>query len=93
LALARDEDFGMTLVEAMACGTPVIGFNGGGYRESVIDGKTGILFDDYSVDGLGKAIERFEKLKFDAGVLRKYAEKFSKDNFKKQMLKLANKYA
>ena len=39
IALARDEDFGMTVVEAQAAGTPVIAFNGGGFKESVIDGK------------------------------------------------------
>ena len=37
IALARDEDFGMTVVEAMAYGTPVLAYNGGGYRETVID--------------------------------------------------------
>jgi len=93
LALAKEEDFGMTLVEAMACGTPVIGFNGGGYRETVIDGKTGVLFDNYSVEGLGEAIKRFENLKFEIKNLKKNAQKFSKENFKRQMLKLVNKYA
>ena len=63
LALATDEDFGMTPVEAMSMGTPVIAYRGGGYTESIIDGKTGILFDDPSADGLIKAIQRFEKIK------------------------------
>jgi len=40
-----DEDFGMSPVESMACGTPVIGVNDGGLRESIIDGKTGILIN------------------------------------------------
>ncbi len=40
-----DEDFGMSPVESMACGTPVIGVDDGGLRESIIDGKTGILID------------------------------------------------
>src|SRR6185437_8907354 len=44
LALATDEDFGITPVEAMLCGTPVIAYYGGGYKETVIDGKTGIFF-------------------------------------------------
>src|ERR1035437_3862248 len=47
LALSKDEDFGITPVESMLCGTPVIAFNGGGYKETVIDGKTGVLFDNY----------------------------------------------
>ena len=53
----------MTPVEAMSMGTPVIAYRGGGYTESIIDGKTGILFDDPSADGLIKAIQRFEKIK------------------------------
>ncbi len=40
-----DEDFGMSPVESMACGTPVIGVNDGGLRESIIDGETGILIN------------------------------------------------
>ena len=93
LALSRDEDFGITPVESQMCGTPVIAFNGGGYRETVIDGKTGVLFDDYSVEGLGEAIKRFENLLalrtvFEVRNLKKNAARFSKKNFKKQMLKL-----
>jgi glycosyltransferase involved in cell wall biosynthesis len=81
LALARDEDFGITPVESMLCGTPVIAFNGGGYKETVIDGKTGVLFSDYSVDGLWQAIQRFENLKFKTYDLKTQAKKFSKTNF------------
>ncbi|KKU73302.1 MAG: Glycosyl transferase group 1 [Candidatus Amesbacteria bacterium GW2011_GWB1_47_26] len=90
LALAKDEDFGMTPVEAQMCGTPVIAFNGGGYRESVVDSKTGVLFDDYSVEGLGEAIKRFENLKLEIRNLKRHARKFSKENFKRQMIELTN---
>mgnify|MGYP001596238588 FL=1 len=93
LALAQDEDFGITLVEAQMCGTPVIAFNGGGYRESVVDGKTGVLFDEYSVEGLIGAIREFGEIRWDREVISKHARKFSKENFKKQMLKLVEKYA
>lgn len=86
LALARDEDFGITPVESMMCGTPVIAYNGGGYKETIIDGKTGILFDDYSVDGLINAIKKFETLRLRSGKKMeedciKQAEKFSKKHF------------
>jgi glycosyltransferase involved in cell wall biosynthesis len=57
-ALSKDEDFGITPVESMLCGTPVIAFNGGGYKETVIDGKTGVLFNDYLVDGLIAAVKK-----------------------------------
>jgi glycosyltransferase involved in cell wall biosynthesis len=93
LALATDEDFGITPVEAQACGTPVIAFNGGGYRETVIDGKTGVLFDGYSVEGLWKAMQRTNNLKFEIRNLKLHAKKFSKERFKKEMLQLVNRYA
>ena len=84
LALAHDEDFGMTPVESMLCGTPVVAFNGGGYKETVIDGKTGVLFDDYSAEGLESAINKFEKSKFDEKEIIAHAQKFSKERFEKE---------
>ncbi|MDO8621076.1 MAG: glycosyltransferase [Candidatus Levybacteria bacterium] len=85
LALSLDEDFGITPVEAMSFGTPVIAFNGGGYKESVLDKKTGLLFDDLSVDGLIKAIKQFNNLEIDPEDCIKQAEKFSKERFKKEI--------
>jgi len=81
LALAKDEDFGITPIEAMLCGTPVIAFNGGGYKETVIDGKTGVLFDEYTVDGLMHAIKKFESMKISSHDCEKHAQKFSKELF------------
>jgi glycosyltransferase involved in cell wall biosynthesis len=86
LALSKDEDFGITPVEAMLCGTPVVAFNGGGYRETVLDKKTGLLFNDYSIDGLIKAIREFEGLKIDPKDCINQAQKFSKERFKKEIL-------
>lgn len=93
LALEKDVDFGITPVEAQMCGTPVIAFNGGGYRETVVDGKTGVLFDDYSVEGLGGAVERFNKSKWDRNLIKKHAQKFSKGNFVKNIKKIVEQYA
>ena len=100
LALSRDEDFGITPVEAMACGCPVIAYNGGGYKETVVSlstssgrSATGILFDDYSVEGLGKAIKKFDDLNYRT--MQKnclaQAKKFSKERFKKEMRQLITK--
>ncbi len=87
LALSKDEDFGITPVEAMACGTPVIAFNGGGYRETVIDGKTGILFDNYSAAGLWQAIKKLNHLNYRT--LEKncpeQANRFSQERFKRKI--------
>ena len=56
IATAIDEDFGMTPVEAMASGKPVIASNEGGYKETIVDGITGRLIDDINEDKLAKAI-------------------------------------
>lgn len=90
LALATDEDFGMTPVEAMLCGTPVIAYKGGGYLESVVDGKTGVYFNEPKTGSLGMAINKFIELEkkgaFDPRFIKKHAEKFSKERFKKEIL-------
>lgn len=82
LFCARDEDFGIVPVEAMAHGVPVIAIAEGGVKETVIDGKTGVFFD--TADGISviKAIKRFETLDVDWDkACRKQAEKFSKEEF------------
>jgi glycosyltransferase involved in cell wall biosynthesis len=86
LALATDEDFGMTPVEAMAHGTPVIAYRGGGYVESVIEGKTGIFFDTPTQEGLVKAMKQFMRLKKDwSKDCVNQANKFSTERFKKEL--------
>jgi glycosyltransferase involved in cell wall biosynthesis len=85
LALSKDEDFGITPVEAQLFGTPVIAFNGGGYKETVIDGKTGVLFDDYSIEGLITAVKKFESIKINPESCIAHAKKFSKERFKKEI--------
>lgn len=93
LALSKDEDFGITPVEAMLSGTPVIAFNGGGYKETVIDGKTGVLFDNYSVEGLIEAIKKFEEMKLNTNDLVDLANKFSKERFEREIKEFVNRHA
>ena len=93
LALSQDEDFGITPVESMLSGTPVIAFNGGGYKESIIDGKTGVLFDEYSTEGLVRAIKRFEGLKLDPSEIQRHAQKFGKERFRKEIKEFVEKHA
>ena len=90
IALARNEDFGMTVVEAQAAGTPVIAFNGGGFKESVIDGVTGILINDTDEKTLSKTFTRFNKMEWDKEKLRKNAWKFSKEKFKFEIRQFVN---
>lgn len=93
IALARDEDFGITAVEAQAAGTPVIAFNGGGFKETVINGKTGVLIDEISVESLKNAINKIEKTKWGREALINNAERFSKEKFKKEMLQFVKSHA
>lgn len=88
LALAEDEDFGMTPVESMLCGTPVIAYYGGGYKESVIDGETGVFFKEYNIDSLIDAIKKFESIKISSEECKKQAQKFSAEVFDKQIKEL-----
>ncbi|EZQ17235.1 glycosyl transferase family 1 [Halopseudomonas bauzanensis] len=59
---AAEEDFGITPVEAMACGTPVIAYGKGGALETVIDGRTGLFFPQQTTESLIQAVERFETI-------------------------------
>lgn len=83
LLFAGVEDFGLVSVEAQACGTPVIAYKNSGIAESIIDGKTGILFEEQTVESLLDAINQFNCLDFDPEVCRKNAESFSDERFMK----------
>lgn len=85
-----DEDFGITPVEAMGVGTPVIAYKSGGVQETVIDGKTGVLYTQNTPDILNEAVRRFEKLKLNPKACYQQALMFSAEQFKqhfKQLLK------
>jgi len=79
------EDAGIVPLEAMACGRPVIALSRGGSLDTMIDGKTGVLFDSQTVGSLSKAIERFEGMKFDPKFIRKHAEQFDVEHFKERV--------
>lgn len=85
LVMEPDVDFGMTPVEAMAAGTPVVAYKAGGYLESVVEGKTGTFFEEYNVGSLIKAIKSIKAMKFKKEDLQERAEEFSKERFVKKM--------
>jgi glycosyltransferase involved in cell wall biosynthesis len=76
--LPGEEDFGIVPVEAQACGTPVVALGRGGALETVVDGETGVLFAEPTVDDLAAALERVSTVAFDRRRLRLHAEQFSR---------------
>jgi glycosyltransferase involved in cell wall biosynthesis len=84
------EDFGISVVEAQACGTPVIAYGKGGTAETVINGKTGVLFYKQHPNNIVKAIEYFEEhySNFDFEFISLWANKFSKEQFQKKFKNL-----
>ena len=80
------EDFGLTPVEAQACGRPVIALARGGATESVQDSITGIFFSEQSVPSLKAAVTAFQHMRFDPALGRRNSLRFSRQTFKKTLM-------
>lgn len=80
------EPFGIAVVEAQACGTPVIAYGRGAAPEIIADGESGLFFHHQKADELADAVERFEKIKhwFEPERIRANAMRFSSDSFREQ---------
>ncbi|WP_372621859.1 glycosyltransferase [Falsiroseomonas sp.] len=84
---AAEEDFGIGMVEAQACGTPLIAYGRGGAADIVQDGATGVLFGAQSVEAITDAVRRFEALTIAPEACRANAERFSRDAFRANLLR------
>jgi glycosyltransferase involved in cell wall biosynthesis len=84
---AAEEDFGITVIEALSCGTPVIALNKGGTAETIIDGKYGIHFSEQTAEDIVKAVLRFEKSNdlFEPEILSAYAKQYDRSIFEKNI--------
>ncbi len=78
----QEEDFGITAVEAMAAGRPVIAYPVGGALETVIPGQTGEFFEEQTWESLGDAVIRFKPESYDPQAIRQHAETFSTEAFR-----------
>lgn len=92
LIFPQIEDFGITPLEAMASGRPVIALNQGGALDSIIEDQTGIFFKKQTPLDLKAAIANYqkEKRKFNAELIRNHALQFDKSEFEKKFMKYLN---
>lgn len=79
------EDFGITVVESMASGRPVIAFQKGGALETVIPGKTGVFFDEQEWEALADTLLRFRPRDYDPAAIRAWAEQFGEERFRQNI--------
>jgi glycosyltransferase involved in cell wall biosynthesis len=86
------EDAGITPLDAMASGTPVIAYGQGGVLDSVVPGKTGMFFDSQTTESLMGALKAFNPDDFDAQEIRAHAEQFDESIFIQKLHKLVDQF-
>jgi glycosyltransferase involved in cell wall biosynthesis len=82
LVLPGEEDFGISTLEAQACGTPVVAYGRGGSLETVLEGTTGLYFNELRPSSLLAALDKLRGVAFNKMTLRAHAQGFSRDIFK-----------
>jgi glycosyltransferase involved in cell wall biosynthesis len=85
LVVPNAEEFGIAAVEAQAAGRPVVALNAGGTRETVVDGRTGVLVDSATPHGFAAVIRELDATRFDPLAIRRNAERFSVDRFQSRL--------
>jgi glycosyltransferase involved in cell wall biosynthesis len=85
LIFPGEEDFGITPVEAMACGKPVIAWARGGAMETVKSGQTGLFYMDPTGEALAEAVKAADAIKWDAHAIRRWADTFGETRFHREM--------
>lgn len=87
-----NEDFGIVPVEAMGYGCPVVAYRSGGATETIIDGQTGVFFDELTPQSCAAAIQKLEKLKIKPQDCISQSQQFSKDKFIQKIQKLISSF-
>jgi glycosyltransferase involved in cell wall biosynthesis len=91
LLFPGEEDFGMAPLEVAAAGRPTIAFRAGGATETIVDGATGLFFDQQTTESLMDAIERFERQQWSSPEIRMHAEGFSVPIFRARMMRFLSR--
>ena len=81
LVFPGEEDFGIVPLEAQACGRPVVAYARGGALETVVDGVSGVFFQEQTEESLADAVERAARLGWDSAAIRANAESFGPERF------------
>lgn len=84
LIFAGIEDFGLVAVEVQSAGRPVIAYGSGGLLESVVDGETGIFFNEQTPEAVINAVRKFQEMSFKTEVIREHAIQFGVEDFRQK---------
>ncbi|TSC53487.1 MAG: group 1 glycosyl transferase [Parcubacteria group bacterium LiPW_39] len=85
LIFPQEEDFGISAVEAMSAGRPVVAYRGGGALEIIREGENGLFFEEQTTESLVNALKRFRPEQFDSRRIQFYARQFDKEIFKNKI--------
>jgi glycosyltransferase involved in cell wall biosynthesis len=80
-----EEDFGIAPVEAQAAGKPVVAYAAGGALDTVVDGVSGVFFEERTPESLAAAVRRLEGLSMDGAAIRANARRFDREVFRAQL--------
>ena len=87
-----EEEFGLVALEAQAAGTPVIAYDAGGSKETVVDSVTGVRFAPQTVEGLVSGIERSREYQWNRGAIQANAARFDEARFRRELLGVIDRH-